>query len=388
MINRLCKLPKDNSFFLFGARATGKTSLLNGAFHNKPNILYIDLLNEDIFEKYALMPQMLKKEIDLLKHRPQWVVIDEVQRVPKLLNIAHQLIESKDSIKFAMTGSSSRRLKQKGMNLLAGRAWVRNLYPFTFLELQDEFNLSQILNWGSLPKLQALPEHQDKIDYLKAYATTYLKTEIQEEQWVRKLEPFMKFLPIAAQMNGRPLNYSSISRDAGAEISTIKTYFEILEDTLLGFFIPSFSKSVRKQQRVAPKFYFFDLGVKKALQKTLTVNLNPHTTEWGFAFEHLLICEFIRANEYFGKEFQFSYLLTKDDFEVDLIVERPGKKTLYIEIKSSEKVHAQEFTRFAHFVSEQKGMGYVLSNDPTARKDQGLLFLPWQAGIREIFEMT
>ena len=350
MINRSCKIPKNNSFFLFGARSTGKTSLLQHEFASLPDTLRIDLLDEEIFEKYALNPQQLKSEIELLAKKPQWVIIDEVQRVPRLLNIVHQLIESKYKIKFALTGSSSRRLKQKGVNLLAGRAWIRNLHPFTFLELQKQFNLSEAINWGTLPKILALKDNADKADFLKAYATTYIKTEIQEEQWVRKLEPFRKFLPIAAQMSGKPLNYSSICRDVGVEIPTIKKYFEILEDTLLGFFLPSYQKSVRKQQRAAAKFYFFDLGVKKALQKTLGTNLVPRTSEWGFAFEHLVICECIRLNDYFAKDYDFSYLLTKDDFEVDLIISRPAKKSIFVEIKSAEKIHSQEFHKFANFV--------------------------------------
>ncbi len=387
MVSRIAKLPKNNSFFLFGARSTGKTSLLKQEFLAQKNVLYIDLLDEDLYERYILSPQKLKAEIDLLQKKPQWIIIDEVQRVPKLLNIVHQLIESKDKIKFALTGSSSRRLKQKGVNLLAGRAWLRNLYPLTFLELKDQFSLDQVINWGSLPRILALKEDSDKADFLKSYAVTYIKTEIQEEQWVRKIEPFRKFLPIAAQMNGKPLNYSAISRDVGVEIPTVKTYFEILEDTLLGFFLHSYQKSVRKQQRVAPKFYFFDLGIKKALQKTLTTQFVPQTSEWGISFEHLIICEFIRLNDYYEKDFQFSYLLTKDDFEIDLIIERPGKKNIFIEIKSAQQVHAQELSKFTNFVHEQKTIGYVLSNDPSARIENRIKFLPWQAGIKEIFEI-
>jgi len=388
MVSRSCKLPKNNSFFLFGARSTGKTSLLKRFFLNNSKVLFIDLLNEDLFEKYVLSPQKLKHEIDLLKNKPEWIVIDEVQRVPKLLNVAHQLIESKDKIKFALTGSSSRRLKQKGVNLLAGRAWVKNLYPLTFLELSDKFQLSEVLNWGSLPKLLSYNLETEKTDFLKAYATTYIKTEIQEEQWVRKIEPFRKFLPIAAQMNGKPLNYTSISRDVGAEIPTVKSYYEILEDTLLGFHLPSYSQSLRKQQRVAAKFYFFDLGVKKALQKTLNMNIVPRTAEWGYAFEHLVICEFHRLNEYYSKDFSFSYLLTKDNFEVDLIIESYSKKKIFIEIKSSDRIQTEDLSRFIYFTKEQKAEGYVLSNDPSARKIDDVRFLPWQMGIKEIFGLS
>jgi len=380
-------LPKGNSFFLFGARSTGKTSLLKHIFSSTKQVLYIDLLDDDLFQKYIISPQLLKKEVDLLKTKPEWIVLDEVQRVPKLLNVVHQLIESPDRIKFALTGSSSRRLKQKGVNLLAGRAWIRNLYPLTFFELGDDFKLHEVLNWGSLPKIFSLKTTADKTDFLKAYAHLYLKTEIQEEQWVRKLEPFVKFLPIAAQMNGKPLNYSSISRDVGVEVPTVKSYYEILEDTLLGFSLRGYSKSVRKQQRISPKFYFFDVGVKKALQKILDVQIKPQTAEWGFAFEHLVVCEFFRINEYQQLDFDFSYLLTKDGFEVDLIIERPGKRTIFIEIKSAEKIHSQDLASFADFVNEQKGEGYVLSNDSSARIENNIKYLPWQRGLREILDL-
>jgi predicted AAA+ superfamily ATPase len=387
MIRRSINLPKNNSFFLFGARSTGKTSLLKQVFAVNEEILFLDLLNDDLFQKYITSPQILKKEVDLMKKRPKWIVLDEVQRVPKLLNVAHQMIESEEKIKFALTGSSSRRLKQKGVNLLAGRAWIRNIYPLTFIELGDDFVLSETLNWGSLPRIFSLQDFEDKVDFLKAYATTYIKTEIQEEQWVRNLEPFIRFLPIAAHMNGKPLNYSSIARDVGAEVPTIKSYFEILEDTLLGFFLHGYNKSVRKQLRLAPKFYFFDLGVKKALHKTLDVSLHPQTSEWGFAFEHLVVCEAFRLNEYYKTDYSFSYLQTKDGFEVDLILEKPAQKPLLIEIKSAEKVHSQDFSKFANFVAEIKGIGYVLSNDSSARMESKIKYLPWKKGLLEIFKI-
>jgi uncharacterized protein len=387
MVSRLVKLPKNNSFFLFGARGVGKTSLIKSQFSPGQEVLFIDLLNEDLFEKYSLSPQILKSEIDALETKPNWIVLDEVQRVPKLLNIAHQLIESSDKIKFVLSGSSSRRLKQKGVNLLAGRAWLRYLHPFTFIEIGKNFSLEQTINWGSLPKIFSLEHNPDKADYLKAYALTYIKSEIQEEQWVRKLEPFRKFLPIAAQMNGKPLNYSKISREVGVEVPTIKSYYEILDDTLLGFHLPAHHKSLRKQERVAPKFYFHDLGVKKSLQKTLDVKLTPQTSEWGQAFEHLIICEFHRLNDYFNKDFQFFYYQTKDNFKVDLVIERPQKPLVYIEIKSAKQIFPDEFLKFSNFVNQQKAIGYVLSNDPGQYLAHDIKFLDWQTGLKEIFEV-
>ncbi len=387
MVSRIVKLPKTNSFFLFGARGTGKTSLIKKEFQQGVDVLFIDLLDENIFEKYSLDPQLLKKEIDALAKKPKWVFIDEVQRVPRLLNIVHQLIESKDKIKFILTGSSSRRLKQKGVNLLAGRAWVKNLYPFSFFEIEKFFNLADVLNWGMLPQVFKYKNTQEKAEYLNSYIQTYVKLEIQVEQWVRKLEPFRKFLPIAAQMNGKPLNYTSISRDVGVEVPTIQSYYEILEETLLGFYLPSYHKSIRKQQRQASKFYFFDLGVKKSLQKMLSVELSPQTSEWGFAFEHFIICEFFKLNDYFNKDFQFSYIQTKDDLEVDLVVERPGKKTLFIEIKSASRVHIEDFDALSKITKAAKAKAYVISNDQSVRIENGIHFIYWVNALKEIFEL-
>ncbi len=383
----MLKLPKNNSFFLFGARGTGKTSLINKEFPKSLGVLFIDLLDENQLEKYSLSPQLLKKEIDALVIKPEWVVIDEVQRVPKLLNIAHQLIESKDKIKFILTGSSSRKLKQKGVNLLAGRAWIRNIYPLSVLEIENFFNLSDMLNWGSLPQIFKYKDTASRSDYLNAYALTYIRTEIQAEQWVRKLEPFRKFLPIAAQMNGKVLNYSAISRDVGVEVVTIQSYYEILDETLLGFHLPSYHKSIRKQQRLASKFYFFDLGVKKSLQKMLSVQLTPQTSEWGFAFEHFIICEFVKLNDYYAKDFQFYYLQTKDNLEVDLIIDRPGKPALFIEIKSATKVHIENFGAFLKIANDAKAEAYVISNDESSRNENDIKFRPWLQALKEIFEV-
>ena len=383
----MVKLPKNNSFFLFGARGTGKTSLINKEFPKSLGVLFIDLLDENQLEKYSLSPQLLKKEIDALVIKPEWVVIDEVQRVPKLLNIAHQLIESKDKIKFILTGSSSRKLKQKGVNLLAGRAWIRNIYPLSVLEIENFFNLSDMLNWGSLPQIFKYKDTASKSDYLNAYALTYIRTEIQAEQWVRKLEPFRKFLPIAAQMNGKVLNYSAISRDVGVEVVTIQSYYKILDETLLGFHLPSYHKAIRKQQRLASKFYFFDLGVKKSLQKMLSVQLTPQTSEWGFAFEHFIICEFIKLNDYYAKDFQFYYLQTKDYLEVDLIIDRPGKPALFIEIKSATKVHIENFGAFLKIANDAKAEAYVISNDDSSRNENDIKFRPWLQALKEIFEV-
>jgi len=387
MVSRQCIIPKNNSFFLFGARGTGKTSLIKAEFSDSSISYYIDLLTDELVDRYSVSPQALKNEIELLSKDVSWIIIDEIQKVPKLLNVVHRLVESKKNLKFILIGSSSRRLKQKGQNLLTGRARVRNLYPLTWFELKNEFNLSDALNWGTLPKLLEYTKDDEKKDYLSAYALTYVRLEIQQEQWVRKLEPFRKFLPVAAQMNGKPLNYSAVSRDVGVEVPTVKSYFEILEDTLLGFFLHSYSKSIRKQQRLSSKFYFFDLGVKKAIQKTLSQKLVSKSSEWGLAFEHFIICEIYRINNYYQKDWELSYLLTKDDFEIDLIITKSNKKEIYIKIKSTEKVHESELGRFSEFCKENNAEGMVISCDKISRKAKSVEFLYWQQALDKLKEL-
>lgn len=386
MVKRYCKLSKSNSYFLFGARGTGKSSLLKETFKNEQT-LWIDLLNDELVDQYQLHPQSLLQQVEIMPKakRPRWIIIDEVQKVPKLLNVAHQIIESDLNIKFALTGSSARRLKQKGINLLAGRAWIEDLFPLTYRELGNAFDLKQVLKWGALPKMTELKLPQEKANYLRSYALTYIKTEIQEEQWVRKIEPFRRFLPIAAQVNGQPINASSIARDVGAEVATVQSYFEILEDTLIGFSIPGFNQSIRKQQRHAAKFYLFDLGVKNSLEGKLNLELNEQTSEYGNAFEHFIICEIYRLNKYKKTDYEFSYLRTKDGVKIDLIIKRPGQKTALVEIKSKSKVDDRDGQ---HLERIHKDLGssecFLLSQDPIAKKIGNVRAFPWQQGIIEL----
>ncbi len=387
MIIRLDKLPKNNSFFLFGARGTGKSTLIKVQFLDV-NAKWIDLLDDEVLEHYLLRPTALKEEIYAIpeEKRPKWIIIDEVQKCPKLLNVAHQLIESKEKFLFALTGSSARKLKQKGVNLLAGRAWINNLYPITSLELKDQFNLDFILNWGGLPKIFQYNSDEDRAEYLKSYALTYIKQEIQEEQWVRKIEPFRKFLPIAAQMNGRPLNYATIARDVGVDPTTIKSYYSILEDTLLGHSLPAYHRSIRKQQRSAHKFYFFDLGIKKALEKKLTIPLFPKTSEYGHAFEHFIICEFYRLNEYFKSDYSLYYWASKDGLEVDLVIDRPGRPTLFIEIKSKDSVDERDTKHLESIFKTDPHNEYVLlSLDPVAKKIGNVLAIHWREFLVNLY---
>ncbi|MHC4873657.1 MAG: ATP-binding protein [Planctomycetota bacterium] len=349
IINRLSNLSDNHSFFLFGARGTGKTTLLKQLPFLKDS-LYIDLLEYDVEEKYTLNPGLILEQARALPEQ-SWIIIDEIQKIPKLLDHVHKAIEETGVI-FALTGSSSRKLKRGGANLLAGRAFSFSLHPFTSFELQDKFDMTNTLNWGTLPEVIFLKSDQAKSRYLRTYTQTYLKEEIVAEQLIRNLDPFRLFLPIAAQMNTQIINFTNIARDTGVDYKTIQNYYQILVDTNLGFFLEPYGKSVRRVQKQSSKFYLFDMGVKKALQRTLTIPLLPQTTEYGDAFESWFINECMRLNQYEEKDYEFSYLRTKDDAEIDLIIDRPGQKQVLVEIKSSTAINERHIKGISGFKND------------------------------------
>jgi uncharacterized protein len=365
-----------------GQGGTGKSTLLKQLFGEK-NAIWIDLLDPSEEDLFIREPSELLRRIEGANDA-EWVVIDEVQKAPKLLNLVHKQIEESD-IKFALTGSSARRLKQKGVNLLAGRAFTNNLFPFTSLELKSDFSLQDALEWGTLPTMSSLDSNVEKAEYLRSYALNYLKLEIQAEQWVRKIEPFRKALPIIAQMNGKIINYSRIAKDVGVDTTTVQNYYEILEDTLMGFKLAPFHQSIRKRQQKSPKFYLFDPGIKRALDRTLNIPLSDRTYSFGEAFEHFMICEAIRLNEYFRKDFEFSYLRTKDDLEVDLIIDRPGLPTAFVEIKSTEEVTEKSINKLNGIVRDApNATGFFISRDKHKKVISGIEVLPWQLAFEEL----
>jgi predicted AAA+ superfamily ATPase len=374
---------KSKSFFLFGARGVGKSTFIK-SFLKGQSAFVIDLLEPDLEDRYSKHPEILMQEILPKKDGLAWVVIDEVQKCPKLLNVA-QKIMVEHKIKFILSGSSARRLKQHGVNLLAGRALNEFMFPLTHEELGDRFDLVDVLETGALPEVKAADSAEVQHAFLRAYALNYVTTEIQAEQWVKNLPPFRKFLEIAAQMNGKILNYSSIARDIGVDPNTVQGYFEIIEDTLLGFRLPAYDKSVRRQQRQAPKFYLFDTGVKRALDRTLDIPLKPQTSAFGEAFEHFIILEIQRIASYRRKDFRYSYLLTKDDAEIDLIIDRPGQQTLLVEIKSKIQVDERDIRHLKNFQKDfVHPLLLLLSLDQVEKEIDGVKACHWQKGIRLI----
>lgn len=384
MYPRTLKLPPEKHFFLFGARNTGKSTLIREIFDHD-NSWYIDLLNTSEEDRYKKNPSVLTQEVEVLPDHIHHVIIDEIQKEPRLLDCVQMLMGSSNKI-FIMTGSSARKLKHGGANLLAGRAFVYHLYPLTVNELGEDFELNHALRWGTLPEIMKCQNDIERKEFLNAYAHTYLKEEIVAEQVVRKLDPFRRFLEVAAQCNGKIINASKIARDVGVDDKTIKSYFSILEDTLIGFLLEPFKGSFRKRLSLKPKFYYFDTGVARALARHATVELVPQTNAYGNAFEHFIILECIKISDYFRKDYRFSYIRTAGDVEVDLVVERPGKPLLCIEIKSSNNVASESITGFKQLTAEIPNCeAIVLSQDRYAKKIGHVVVYPWRQGIAEYF---
>ena len=383
MFPRLLQTSRRNSFFLFGARGTGKTTWIRDAFDPDAS-LYVDLLDPEVEDRYRRSPGRLESQVRALPPSVEWILIDEVQRAPRLLDVTHRLIESTGK-RFVLTGSSGRKLKRGASNLLAGRAFVYSLYPLTVAELQDAFDLDDALRWGTLPKIYSLDSAEEKRAYLRAYALTYLREEIVAEQIIRRLDPFREFLEVAAQSNGTIVNYANIARDVGADPKTVISYFSILEDTLVGSLLPAYHRSIRKQQSANPKFYYFDTGVKRSLERTLDVPLQPGTYEYGKAFEHFVITQILHLSRYRYPDWRLFYLRTGAGVEIDVVIERPGMPAALIEIKSSDRIDERDIRGLARFIGDfTSPLALCISRDPTRMRTDGVLCLHWREALEEL----
>lgn len=385
MFLRTLNLPKNQSYFLFGARGCGKTTLLKARLPDE-STHYIDLLLANEEDRYRRNPDSLIALVDALPESCSRLVIDEIQKIPKLLDVVHHLIERKSrSLQFVLTGSSARNLRHGSANLLAGRAFTRFLFSVTTQELGQRFDLHQVLCWGSLPRVFSLNADEDKMEYLQAYAHTYLKEEIQVEQLVRRVEPFHSFLEVAAQGNGKLINYANIARDVGVDGKTVKTYYEILNDTLLGFYLEPYHTSRRKRLGLTPKFYFFDLGVCRALSRQLRMEPQSGTSYYGDLFVHWVVLELYRQEQYLNRDYRLSFMRTLDGAEVDLVVERPGKPLVLIEIKSTAEIREEStrcIRRFSMDFPEAKCM--IWSRDDRRLNFNGILAVHWQEGLKQL----
>jgi len=386
MISRLLNPLKSKSFFIFGARGTGKSTFIKNQFTTK-NTVSINLLKPELENKYSLHPEQLEQELLALEKKPDWVFIDEIQKVSKLLDVVHSLIED-HQFKFILTGSSARKIKRGSANLLAGRAFVYRMFPFTYLELASEFSLENALHWGLLPTVWFLNSDREKKTYLQSYALTYLNEEIRAEQLVRRIDPFRTYLEILGQVSGKIINHKKIAGEVGVDIKTVQTYFQIIEDTLLGFYLPAFHESVRKSQRLNPKFYLIDTGLKKTLEGSLEQKPVPRTSVYGELFEHYIINEIYKLNYYFEKDFKLSFYATKNDVEIDLILSK-NKKHYLIEIKSSHQIDRSEVTKFSKATGAFRHVEkcFYLSQDKNECKIENINCIYWKNLLKKFKEL-
>jgi len=340
------RLP-ETSFFLFGPRQVGKSTLL----HNEKLHLIIDLLDPELQLSYNKTPNLLRQQIDDLDPgRKDKILIDEIQRVPKLLDIVHALMGQRPDLQFILCGSSARKLRHGASNLLGGRALYRTMHPLTHDELSSDFNLQWVLSYGSLPKIYSTLKQnktEEARDFLRAYVITYLREEIKAEALVRNLQGFQNFLDIAVAQYSEQVNFSAVSRDCQVALSTVKEYYSILEDTLVGFFLYPYLKSTRKRMSHQPKFYFFDNGVTRALLGSLQDPPTP--LEQGRLFEQWILQEIVRLNEYDQKDWKLFFWRTSHGAEVDLLIGR-GTKLLYaIECKFKHQPSSSDLSGLRSF---------------------------------------
>lgn len=332
MVTRILKKPLEHrkSFFLLGPRATGKTFWIK---QKLPNAVYIDLLDMEMYTRLLSHPNALKDFIPMGYH--DWIILDEIQRIPALLNEVHRLIENEHHI-FILTGSSARNLRKKGVNLLAGRALVYHLYPLTAQEMGDKFHLHHALHFGMLPAILSEP---DPTAYLKSYVSTYLREEVLQEGLTRNLSAFSRFLEIASFSQGQVLNISAVARECNINQKSVSNYFDILEDLLIAYRLPIFKKRAKRQVIQHPKFYFFDAGVYQALRPRGFIDSQAEID--GAALETLFLQSLRAINDYYNFDYQLAYWRTTIGNEVDFILYGPLGFHAF-EIKRSSQVNRKD----------------------------------------------
>lgn len=363
---------ENESLFLWGARQTGKSTLLKMLY---PNAVWFDLLLSDVYEKLSKKPSVLRENILAHQENPL-VIIDEVQRIPELLNEVQWLITN-NGTRFILSGSSSRKIVRGGYNLLGGRALRYELYPLVSSEIPD-FDLLKALNNGLLPK-HYLAANPKKL--ISAYIGNYLRDEIAAEAKIRNIQSFSRFLEAAAFSNGEMVNYTNIAADCGVSAPTVKEYFQILEDTLIGRFVPSYQKKPKRRVINAPKFYFFDVGIVNYLLKRGEIQLGSEA--FGNAFEHFIYTEIFSHSHYSGLGYPVYYWRTASQIEVDFIL---GDNEIAVEVKATANISSRHLNGLRKFSEEYKTEKLiVVCNEPQPRLIDNILVLPWKDFLQRLW---
>jgi len=370
-------LSSQESCFLWGPRQTGKSTLLKTRF---PKAVYYDLLLSDVYRQLLSEPTILRQECEAHgltgETQKEPIIIDEVQKIPDLLDEVHWLIENK-RLRFILCGSSPRKLKRSSGNLLGGRAVRYKLFPLVYPEVTD-FSLVKALNQGMIPRY-FLSNHPEKL--IQAYVGEYLKEEIVAEAATRNIPAFNRFLEVAAISNGEIINFNNIASECGVSAPTVKGYFQILEDTLIGRYVPAYRKKVKRRLIGAPKFLFFDVGIVSYLAKRGEVQMGSEL--FGRAFEQFITLEVLAHSSYSVLNYPVYYWRTASQFEVDLIL---GQNEVAIEIKSTAQARDRHLKGLRAFKEEHKTKCLLVTMDPRPRKtSDDILILPWQTFLDRLW---
>lgn len=368
----LTGLVRQSSLFLFGPRQVGKSTLLRHAF---PEATYVDLLEADTFRELSARPETLRQT---LSPRQRLVIIDEVQKLPALLDEVHLLIERNRDLRFILTGSSARSLKRGRANLLAGRAWTCRLHPLVRAELDDD-RLQDRLERGSLP---AVLDAESPRELLKAYVGTYLQEEIQAEGLSRNIGNFSRFLEVAALTNGEQLNFTEVGSDTGVPPRTVREWYRILEDTLVGHQLPVYQRTLRRKPVAMAKFYFFDVGVANALVGRWEVP--PRSEAFGRALEHLIFLELRSHLDYTRSDSPLTFWRTRTRQEVDFVI---GDEVA-IEVKAGSRITRRDTKGLLALAEEVplKRKIVVCTERQRRTTDDGVEVLPVDVFLRELWE--
>ena len=356
MYKRLFDIEKqlDEAMFLFGARQVGKSTLLQERFEDA---VYYDLLLPNIRKSFKRNPELFKEALSS-KPAGTLVIVDEIQKVPELLDLVHWLMVNK-GLRFILSGSSARKLKKSGANTLGGRAQPRTLFPLVWPEVSD-FQIDKAVQNGMIPRHYLT---DDATDRLEAYVDVYIKEEILDEASVQDIDAFERFMEVAAISDGEMLNYSNIATDCGVSAKTVKSYYQILYDTMLGYEIPAYRKVIKRKIVQAPKFYYFDVGLSNYLMGRH--NLKRGSDDYGHAFEHFVMQEIIAYKGYCRRKNELSYWHTYNGKEVDAVI---GDAEVAIEIKSCEQVKTKHKAGLKAFKEEHPECRLILvSLDPITR---------------------
>jgi predicted AAA+ superfamily ATPase len=383
ILRKMVDFPQNTSFFMFGPRQTGKTTYLKHCLKDHA-YFHVNLLLSDVFHRYLKQPALFREDILYqIKHKNIKIIfVDEVQKIPVLLDEVHHLIEE-TKVQFILTGSSARKLKKSSANMLGGRAILRYLFPLLYTELEKDFDLEKVLQLGSLAGVY-FNERAVTIEKLESYVETYLKEEIIAEALVRQVGEFHRFLEVAAQHTTELINYENIARESSIKAAVVKNYFQILSDTLIGYILPTWDQSVRKQLAVHPKFYFFDNGVLNAItQQSKSVVLSPDLR--GKLFEQWLINE-VRAHiNYLRLPYKMFFWNTKAGNEVDLLLVKENKPVFAIEIKAKKTISTKDLSGLRSIAEEYTDIKKILvCEELFPREIDGIHILPWAEFLKEL----